>query len=93
MVVLTDINFNMLQKGRSKLLDQGKLNNIQLVQANAELLPFPDNMFDCVTIGFGLRNVTRKKKTLASILKSIKHGGRLLILEFFKTERAHQSIV
>ena len=84
LVVLTDINFNMLHKGRSKLLDQGKLNNIQLVQANAELLPFPDNMFDCVTIGFGLRNVTRKKKTLTSILKSIKPGGRLLILEFSK---------
>ena len=84
LVVLTDINFNMLQKGRSKLLDQGKLNNIQLVQANAELLPFPDNMFDCVTIGFGLRNVTHKKKTLVSILKSIKPGGRLLILEFSK---------
>jgi len=84
LVVLTDINFNMLQKGRSKLLDQGNLHNIQLVQANAELLPFPDNMFDCVTIGFGLRNVTHKNKTLASILKSIKPGGRLLILEFSK---------
>jgi len=84
LVVLTDINFNMLKKGRSKLMDQGKLNNIQMVQANAELLPFPDNMFDCVSIGFGLRNVTHKNKTLTSIFKSIKPGGRLLILEFSK---------
>ena len=83
-VVLTDINFNMLINGRSKLLDQGKLNQINLIQSNAESLPFVNGSFDCITIGFGLRNITNKEKALASIMQVIKPGGRLLILEFSK---------
>ena len=83
-VVLTDINFNMLINGRSKLLDQGKLNQINLIQSNAESLPFVNDSFDCITIGFGLRNITNKEKALASIMQVIKPGGRLLILEFSK---------
>jgi len=83
-VVLTDINFNMLTNGRSKLLDQGKLNQINLIQSNAESLPFVNDSFDCITIGFGLRNITNKEKALTSIMQVIKPGGRLLILEFSK---------
>jgi demethylmenaquinone methyltransferase/2-methoxy-6-polyprenyl-1,4-benzoquinol methylase len=74
----------MLHQGRSKLLDQGKLKNMQLLQANAENLPFEDNMFDCVTIAFGLRNITDKDAALSSMYRVLKPGGRLLILEFSK---------
>ena len=83
-VILTDINASMLHQGRSKLLDQGKLKNMQLLQANAENLPFEDNIFDCVTIAFGLRNITDKNAALSSMYRVIKPGGRLLILEFSK---------
>ena len=85
-VILADINQEMIQVGRDKLTDMGLLNNIEYVQANAECLPFPDNHFDCVTIAFGLRNVTDKNAALASILRTLKPGGRLLVLEFSKPE-------
>lgn len=85
-VVLADINDSMLKVGRDKLLDKGLANNIEYVQANAECLPFPDNTFDCITIAFGLRNVTNKDKALASMLRVLKPGGRLLVLEFSKTQ-------
>ena len=84
-VVLADINNSMLRVGRDKLLDMGIAGNIEYVQANAECLPFPDNTFDCITIAFGLRNVTNKDQALASMLRVLKPGGRLLILEFSKT--------
>lgn len=83
-VVLADINSSMLQVGRDKLTDHGVAGNIFYVQANAECLPFPDHHFDCITIAFGLRNVTHKEKALASMLRILKPGGRLLILEFSK---------
>jgi len=83
-VILADINSSMLQVGRDKLTDSGIVGNIAYVQANAESLPFPDNYFDCITIAFGLRNVTDKEKALASMLRILKPGGRLLILEFSK---------
>ncbi len=85
-VVLADINEAMLRVGRDKLTDMGLINNIEYTQANAECLPFPDNYFDCVTIAFGLRNVTNKDAALVSILRVLKPGGRLLILEFSKPE-------
>jgi demethylmenaquinone methyltransferase/2-methoxy-6-polyprenyl-1,4-benzoquinol methylase len=81
-VILADINSSMLQVGRDKLTDNGVVGNIAYVQANAECLPFPDHYFDCITIAFGLRNVTHKDKALASMLRILKPGGRLLILEF-----------
>jgi len=81
-VILADINSSMLQVGRDKLTDNGIVGNIAYVQANAETLPFSDNYFDCITIAFGLRNVTDKDKSLASMLRILKPGGRLLILEF-----------
>ncbi len=81
-VVLCDINRSMLSVGRDKLLDKGLAGNIRYVQADAEELPFPDNYFDCITIGFGLRNVTRKERALVSMTRTLKPGGRLLVLEF-----------
>lgn len=83
-VVLADINASMLNVGRDKLTDRGICGNIEYVQANAESLPFPDNYFDCITIAFGLRNVTHKENALESMLRVLKPGGRLLVLEFSK---------
>ena len=83
-VVLADINDSMLKVGRDKLRNLGVANNVSYVQANAEALPFPDNHFDVITIGFGLRNVTDKDKALASMFRVLKPGGRLLVLEFSK---------
>lgn len=83
-VVLADINNSMLTVGRDKLRNQGIVGNVRYVQANAEALPFPDDTFDIITIAFGLRNVTDKAKALASMLRVLKPGGRLLVLEFSK---------
>ncbi len=83
-VILADINDSMLKMGREKLRDRGIVGNINYVQANAEALPFPDNYFDCITISFGLRNVTDKDKALRSMFRVLKPGGRLLVLEFSK---------
>jgi len=83
-VVLSDINGSMLRRGRERLTDNGIAGNIEYVQANAECLPFPDNTFDCITIAFGLRNVTDKDKALRSMNRILKPGGRLLVLEFSK---------
>lgn len=83
-VVLADINASMLNMGRDRLTDLGLVGNIEYVQANAESLPFPDNSFDCVSIAFGLRNVTDKNAALRSMLRVLKPGGQLLVLEFSK---------
>ena len=81
-VTIADINAAMLDVGRARLADRGIAGNIEFVQANAERLPFPDNHFDCITIAFGLRNVTRMELALASMHRILKPGGRLLVLEF-----------
>lgn len=83
-VVLADINDSMLTVGREKLTNKGIVGNIEYVKANAECLPFPDNSFDCITIAFGLRNVTDKDAALRSMNRVLKPGGRLLVLEFSK---------
>jgi demethylmenaquinone methyltransferase/2-methoxy-6-polyprenyl-1,4-benzoquinol methylase len=83
-VVIGDINKSMLNIGRERLLDRGICGNVQYVQANAENLPFPDSSFDCITIAFGLRNVTDKPRALESMYRVLKPGGRLLVLEFSK---------
>ena len=83
-VVLADINESMLNVGRDKLLDTGFQGNVEFVQADAQYLPFPDDSFDCVSIAFGLRNVTDKDLALRSMLRVLKPGGRLLVLEFSK---------
>jgi demethylmenaquinone methyltransferase / 2-methoxy-6-polyprenyl-1,4-benzoquinol methylase len=81
-VVLSDVNPAMLEIGRDRLLDQGFSGNVECVIADAEQLPFEDNSFDCVTIGFGLRNVTDKAAALKSMHRVLKTGGQLLVLEF-----------
>jgi len=83
-VFLADINASMLKVGRDRLLDRGIYRNVEIVQANAEQLAFANNTFDCIIIGFGLRNVTDKDKALRSMLQTLKPGGRLIILEFSK---------
>jgi demethylmenaquinone methyltransferase / 2-methoxy-6-polyprenyl-1,4-benzoquinol methylase len=82
LVVLTDINAAMLAEGRDAMADRGLVANIRYSLANAECLPFPDASFDCVTIGFGLRNVTDKQAALRSMTRVLKPGGQLMILEF-----------
>lgn len=83
-VYLADINDSMLHMGRNKLIDAGFANNIYYIQANAECLPFQKNYFDCISIAFGLRNVTDKQKALHSMYQTLKPGGILLVLEFSK---------
>ncbi len=83
-VVIADINNAMLNVGRDKLRDKGIVGNVSYVQANAEELPFEDDYFDCITISFGLRNVTDKDKALRSMFRVLKPGGRVLVLEFSK---------
>lgn len=83
-VILSDINSSMLNVGRDRLIDKGVNKNVQYVQLDAQHIPFEDNSFDCVTIAFGLRNVTDKDLALRSILRVLKPGGRLLVLEFSK---------
>lgn len=81
-VVLADINSEMLRNGRDRLIDQGLIGNTRFAQVNAECLPFADNSFDCVCIGFGLRNVTDKDAALRSMYRVLKPGGRVIVLEF-----------
>ncbi len=81
-VVLTDVNSAMLKAGRDRLLDAGRL--LPVVQCDAERLPFGPDRFDCVSIAFGLRNVTHKEAALAEMRRVLRPGGRLLVLEFSK---------
>ena len=81
-VLLSDVNGAMLERGRDRLLDAGMAGNVECVVADAERLPFADASFDVVTIGFGLRNVTDKPAALRSMLRVLKTGGQLMVLEF-----------
>ena len=82
-IILSDINWSMLNEGRNRLVDEG-IEDVQMAQIDAQHLPFKENTFDLITIAFGLRNVTNKKTALESILSSLKPGGKLIILEFSK---------
>jgi len=82
---LTDINRAMLSAGRDRLLDRGRL--LPAVQCDAEHLPFPSDYFDCVSVAFGLRNMTRQGAALAEMQRVLKPGGRLLVLEFSQVWR------
>ena len=84
-VVLTDINNAMLRVGRNRLLDEGIATPV--TQCDAEHLPFPDNHFDCVSIAFGLRNVTHKDAALREMQRVLKPGGRVIVLEFSKVAK------
>ncbi|HET9350387.1 MAG TPA: ubiquinone/menaquinone biosynthesis methyltransferase, partial [Burkholderiales bacterium] len=91
-VWISDVNRRMLERGRDRLLDRGLA--LRAVQCDAERLPFPAAHFDCVTVGFGLRNMTRKDVALAEMARVLKPGGRLVVLEFSKVwkplERAYE---
>ena len=84
-VVLTDINNAMLRVGRDRLLDDGYTTPV--TQCDAEHLPFPDDYFDCVSIAFGLRNVTHKDAALREMYRVLKPGGRVIVLEFSKVAK------
>jgi len=83
-VVLADINYNMLAEGRKRLIDAGVSSSLAITQVDAEQLPFAAATFDCITIAFGLRNVTNQSAALQSMLRTLKPGGKALILEFSK---------
>jgi demethylmenaquinone methyltransferase/2-methoxy-6-polyprenyl-1,4-benzoquinol methylase len=86
-VVLADINAAMLNEGRKRLIDAGVAGNLAIAQVDAENLPFADRSFDCITIAFGLRNVTNKQSALESMFRVLKPGGKLLILEFSEPDK------
>lgn len=81
-VFVTDINPDMLEQGRQRMANAGLVGNVEYCLVNAEQLPFEDNLFDCITISFGLRNVTHKDRALKEMQRCLKPGGRVLVLEF-----------
>jgi len=87
-VVLADINAAMLRMGRTRLVDAGVAGNFSIAQVDAQALPFADNTFDCISIAFGLRNVTDKDAALRSMYRTLKPGGKAMILEFSKPSEA-----
>ncbi len=87
-VVMTDINEAMLAEGRKRMVDAGIAGNVDYCLVNAEQLPFDDNSFDCISISFGLRNVTHKDVALASMARCLKPGGRVIVLEFSQPTNA-----
>ncbi len=92
-VIMSDINAAMLAEGRRRMVDDGHLGNVNYAQINAQYLPFADNTFDVISIGFGLRNVTDKQMALEAMYKALKPGGRLLVLEFSQpTQKPLQKI-
>jgi demethylmenaquinone methyltransferase/2-methoxy-6-polyprenyl-1,4-benzoquinol methylase len=87
-VWLTDINRAMLAVGRDRLLDAGAV--VPIAQCDAERLPFPTDHFDCVSVAFGLRNMTHKDRALAEMRRVLRPGGRLLVLEFSQVAKPLQ---
>ena len=87
-VVLADINAAMLRQGRARLIDAGVSGNLSIAQVDAEHLPFADRSFDCISIAFGLRNVTDKDAALRAMHRTLKPGGKVMILEFSEPSKA-----
>jgi len=87
-VVLADINAAMLEQGRRRLIDAGVSGNVTIAQVDAQSLPFESGTFDCITMAFGLRNVTDKDAALASMFRVLKPGGKAMILEFSEPNKA-----
>jgi demethylmenaquinone methyltransferase / 2-methoxy-6-polyprenyl-1,4-benzoquinol methylase len=82
LVVMSDINAAMLDQGRDRMANEGLVGNVEFSLVDAEAIPFPEQSFDCVTIAFGLRNVTHKELALAEMYRVLRPGGRALVLEF-----------
>lgn len=87
-IVLADINAAMLQQGRARLVDAGVAGNVSIAQVDAQDLPFGSNTFDCISIAFGLRNVTDKDAALRSMYRVLKPGGKAMVLEFSQPSKA-----
>ena len=87
-VVLADINAAMLRQGRARLVDAGVAGNLSIAQVDAQNLPFADSTFNCITMAFGLRNVTDKDAALRSMFKTLRPGGKAMILEFSEPAKA-----
>jgi len=87
-VVLADINAAMLRQGRTRLVDAGVAGNLSIAQVDAQDLPFADSTFNCITMAFGLRNVTDKNAALRSMYKTLRPGGKAMILEFSEPAKA-----
>ena len=87
-VVLADINAAMLRQGRTRLVDAGVAGNLSIAQVDAQDLPFADSTFNCITMAFGLRNVTDKDAALRSMFKTLRPGGKAMILEFSEPAKA-----
>ena len=85
-LVIADINNAMLKIGRDQMINSGRIKNLSFVQCDAELLPFKDDSFNCVMIGFGLRNMTDKLAALSAVKRVLKPGGRVIILDFSKVK-------
>ena len=81
-VVAVDVSGPMLQRGKSRMIDMGMFRNVAYVLSDAQNLAFADQQFDCVSIGFGLRNVTRIQSALGSMFRMLRPGGRIVVLEF-----------
>ena len=88
LVVLADINAAMLRQGRMRLVDAGVAGNLSIAQVDAQDLPFADKTFDCIAIAFGLRNVTDKDAALRSMRRTLRPGGKAMILEFSEPNKA-----
>ena len=87
-VVLADINAAMLRQGRTRLVDAGVAGNLSIAQVDAQNLPFADSTFNCITMAFGLRNVTDKDAALRSMFRTLRPGGKAMILEFSEPSKA-----
>jgi demethylmenaquinone methyltransferase/2-methoxy-6-polyprenyl-1,4-benzoquinol methylase len=87
-VVLADINAAMLRQGRTRLVDAGVAGNLSIAQVDAQNLPFADSTFNCITMAFGLRNVTDKDAALRSMFGTLRPGGKAMILEFSEPSKA-----
>lgn len=88
LVVLADINAAMLRQGRTRLIDAGVSGNLSIAQVDAQELPFADKTFDCIAMAFGLRNVTDKDAALRSMRRTLRPGGKVMILEFSEPNKA-----
>ena len=87
-MILADINAAMLRQGRTRLVDAGVAGNLSIAQVDAQNLPFADSTFNCITMAFGLRNVTDKDAALRSMFKTLRPGGKAMILEFSEPAKA-----